>query len=354
MTHGLNLLSDVQRGEAAPEWVATQVRATWGMPTAEVELIVLSENATFRIAVDGAPRMVVRLSRPGYGDSVPHLESELAWMSALRRDIDAPVPSPVPAVDGSMVQSLVGPDGESWLAVAFGWVDGEILEQRTDAAAHYERLGTLAGLFHEHSSDWGAPEGFRRFAWRLDDMVGPNARWGHWSAAPLTAAERTMLAAAEQRARRIVESTLGPDVDPDPAHWGLIHADLRPTNVMATASGLAIIDFDDAGYSYLLYDFAASLTFLEHRPEARVMAAAWLAGYQRVRPVSEAQLDAAVALSMLRRLTMLGWQQTHREDALPPDLWAENLPGTVAVAHAFLEDARWLAPRRDVEKGAHT
>jgi Ser/Thr protein kinase RdoA (MazF antagonist) len=320
------------------------------MPTAEVDLIVLSENATFRIEVDGEPRMVVRLSRPGYGDGIPHLQSELAWMSALRRDIDAPVPSPVPAVDGSMVQTLVGPDGEPWHAVAFGWVAGEILEDREDAADHYERLGTLAALFHGHALGWEAPDGFSRFAWRIDDMVGPDARWGHWSGAPLTEADHAVLSAAEERARDIVERTLGPDQDPDPAHWGLIHADLRPTNVMATASGLAVIDFDDAGYSYLLYDFAASITFLEHRPEARVMAEAWLAGYQRVRPLSDAQLEAAVALSMLRRLTMLGWQQTHREDALPPDLWAENLPGTVAVARAFLEDSRWLAPRRDRAK----
>jgi Ser/Thr protein kinase RdoA (MazF antagonist) len=347
MAQGLKLFSDVQRGEPAPEWVASQVRAIWGLPMAEVDLIVLSENATFRIAVDGSPRMVVRLSRPGYGDGPRHLESELAWMSALRRDVSAPVPSPVAASDGSMVQSLVGPDGDSWLAVAFEWVQGEVLEQRSDAASHYERLGALAGLFHDHSANWATPSGFSRFVWRVDDMVGPEARWGHWSAAPLSAAERKTLAAAEVKARMIVEGALGPDENPDLAHWGLIHADLRPTNVMATDSGLAVIDFDDAGYSYLLYDFAASLTFLEHRPEAHVMARAWLAGYRRVRPLSEAQLDAAVALSMLRRLTMLGWQQTHREDALPPDLWAENLPGTIAVARAFLEDSRWLVPRHD-------
>lgn len=334
----------MKRGGIAPEWAVAQVRTTWGLPTADVHLIVLSENATFRVAVDGTPRMVVRLSRPGYGGGAAHLESELAWMSALRRDIDAPIPSPVAAADGTMVQTLVDPEGDRWFAVAFGWVEGDILEGRSDAADHYERLGTLAGQFHEHAMRWATPDGFSRFVWRLDDMVGKDARWGHWSAAPLTGDERSLLAEAEASARSIVEATLGPADAPAPEHWGLIHADLRPTNVMATPAGLAVIDFDDAGYSYLLYDFAASLTFLEHRPEARTMAAAWLAGYRQVRPLSPSQIDAAVALSMLRRLTMLGWQQTHREDALPPDLWAENLPGTIAVARAFLDDPRWLAP----------
>ncbi|MET0885096.1 MAG: phosphotransferase, partial [Mycetocola sp.] len=189
---------------------------------------------------------------------------------------------------------------------------------------------------------WTEPSGFTRFDWAIDDMVGSSARWGDWRAAPLSIAERATLAAAESAARDVIEATIGKDCPFPQDHWGLIHADLRPTNVMATSDGMAVIDFDDAGYSFLLYDFAAAITFMEHRPVAKSMAVAWMEGYQRIRPLTASQCDAAVALSLIRRLTMLGWQQTHREDALPADLWAENLPGTVAVAEAFLADPRWL------------
>ncbi|GHS86054.1 hypothetical protein AGMMS50218_05120 [Actinomycetota bacterium] len=45
---------------------------------------------------------------------------------------------------------------------------------------------------------------------------------------------------------------------------------------------------------------------------------------------------------MIRRLQMLGWTTTHREDALPPELWAAQVPGTVEVARRYLRSGTWL------------
>ena len=108
---------------------------------------------------------------------------------------------------------------------------------------------------------------------------------------------------------------------------------------------LTIIDFDDCGFGYFLYDFAAALTFYEHRPEAVDMAAAWLDGYRDVQALTSEDLRAANAFVMLRRLTMLGWATTHRADALPRDLWDENLPGTVDIGSRFLADPVWMTRR---------
>jgi Ser/Thr protein kinase RdoA (MazF antagonist) len=235
------------------------------------------------------------------------------------------------------VQFVADDSGASWTAVAFDFVAGSMLEDHTDFGEHFVEIGRLTAQLHAHSRAWDRPAGFRRFAWGLDDMTGPTARWGDWRNAPLTTQECEVAERAEVAARASLSG-----VPRTKEHWGLIHSDLRPSNVMTSGGGLAIIDFDDCGDGYYLYDFGAALTFYEHRPEAREMAARWLDGYRSVTALSRDDLEVAGALSLMRRLTMLGWATTHRSDALPADLWHENLPGTVEVAARYLDDPLWL------------
>jgi Ser/Thr protein kinase RdoA (MazF antagonist) len=339
----MSAFEQLRRGDYAPAWVRDGIGRAWDLSAASVTLIAVSENATFRVAEDGAPRMVVRLARPGYAGSVSHLSSELLWIEALLTETGIRTPRPVRGRDATPVQRLRDGHGADWMAVAFEHVVGTILEDqmegREDTAAHFAEIGSITARLHAHARLWRPPAGFRRFSWDLDDMVGPAARWGHWARAPLSPRQRQVLQAAEETARGTL-AALG--IDRSPRHFGLIHADLRPSNVMVGDGQLTVIDFDDCGYGYYLYDFAAALTFYEHRPEAVQMAAAWMDGYRSVAPLSPDDLRAACALSMLRRLTILGWTTTHRPDALPPDLWAEYLPGTVEVAGRYLANGTWL------------
>lgn len=332
----------IQRGEDAPLWVAEEIARAWALTDAAVRLIVLSENVTFRVDRRGVPCMVVRLSRPGYGDGLAHLQSELEWIDALTKDTRVPTPAPVPTADGSLIATLTAPSGEVWTSVAFEFVAGRVLEDEENLVPRFDEIGRLTALLHEHSTSWQKPAAFRRFRWDTADLVGDTARWGDWRAATLTTVERAALERAEAASLSVLDDS---GVDTSPRHFGLIHGDLRPSNLMIPDDGahpLVVIDFDDCGFGYHLYDFAAALTFYEHRPDAPAMAAHWLEGYRSLRALSTAELRAAVALSMLRRLTMLGWASTHRSDALPEALWNENRPGTVDVASRYLADPLWL------------
>ncbi|MGB4778380.1 phosphotransferase enzyme family protein [Microbacterium sp.] len=340
----LDVFAQLRRGEAAPTWVSDGILRAWDLDaTSVVTLIVLSENVTFKVSTgSGEPIMVVRLGRPGYAASTDHIRAELQWVEALRDDAGIPTPAPVRGQGGDFVQFLDDASGARWSAVAFGFVAGSVLEDEGADPAHFHEIGRLTGLLHEHARTWEPPAAFVRFEWDVADMVGPAARWGDWRDADLTDPDRAMLVRAEERAKGILADA---GVDHSPDHFGLIHGDLRPSNVMRMSEGehpLVIIDFDDCGFGYYLYDFAAALTFYEHRPAAREMAERWLTGYQTVRPLSAVDLRVAGAFSLLRRLTMLGWATTHRADALPPDLWDENLPGTVEVGARFLADPEWL------------
>lgn len=337
------------KGEAAPGWLTREVCSAWGLDPARASLclIAVSENATFRVELDGASFAVLRVHRPGYVDP-QQIRSELQWVQALGEGIDVSVPEVVPLENGSLVHTFgrgqqdgAAPDEAPWHVVAFAFVQGAVLEDIIDTlpdpASYYREIGRVTAQFHQHARAWEAPAGFDRFQWRLEDMLGETSRWGDWRGAQMSADQSAVLSAAESKA---IEH-LG-DLQPRGDGWGLIHADLRPSNIMMHADRLTVIDFDDCGYGWYLYDFASALSFIEHAPYAPQIAREWVAGYREIVTLSAEDVRTACTLSMVRRLTMLGWTTTHRQDALPPAIWDAQLPGSVEVAKKYLESRTWL------------
>jgi Ser/Thr protein kinase RdoA (MazF antagonist) len=343
-------------GDQAPGWLRDGVAASWQLGArgsdVAMRLITVSENATFLVTADGEPAAVVRVARPGYLAGTAAFESEVAWVAALAADGVCQVPAALRTQDGTFCAALADEAGTDWWCVAYGYVAGRILEDlfgeaepgadAVDPTSYYREIGAINARLHEHALRWAPPEGFARHSWDVPDMLGPTARWGRWEDA-VDGAERELLEQAQAAALAIVEQA-----PRDAAAWGLVHADLRPSNIMIDPSAgqgggsLTVIDFDDCGHTWFQYDFAAALSFLEHTPEAPKMALEWLAGYTSVRPLARDAVELGCALSMVRRLQMLGWTTTHRADALPPDLWAAQVPGTLAVAESYLRSPTWL------------
>lgn len=339
----------MSKGDMAPDWLIRRVTVGWGLPPerTRLKLISVSENATFRVEIDGSPYAVLRVHRPGYVEP-EQIRSKLQWVRALGNDMDVRVPSVLPLVDDSLVLTFGRSEAEGaaaaeapWHVVAFAFIQGEVLEDIIDTlqdpASYYRRIGATTAVFHDHQQEWLRPQGFGRFQWGIADMLGESSRWGDWRGAQLTGTQFTVLPQAEERA---LEQVSG--LEPGGAGWGLIHADLRPSNIMIHDDTLTVIDFDDCGYGWLLYDLASAFSFIEHEPYAPRIAKEWLKGYQEVRELSDKEIGHACALSMLRGLTMLGWTITHREDALPPAIWAAQVPGTVNVANQYLCSSVWI------------
>ena len=68
--------------------------------------------------------------------------------------------------------------------------------------------------------------------------------------------------------------------------FGLVHADLRLANLLVDGDRITVIDFEDCGLSWYLYDLACALTFNEGRADVRELIALWVDGYRRVEPLS--------------------------------------------------------------------
>lgn len=328
------------KGSDAPWWLHRGVCANWGFDIfrCRLKLVTVSENATFCVEIDGEAYAMVRVSQPDYAGGSLAIASEVSWVESLRSVPDINVLEPLALATGFHVATILDDAGCEWFCTCSRYIEGSTLEHLDDPSTCYRVLGAYTARLHEHAQSWRPPQGFTRFSWNIPAMVGDHPRWGRWQDALLSEDELFLFSQAQWAAREIVARE-GGIADT----WGLIHADLRPSNVIKGTDGtLTLIDFDDCGYSWSMFDFAAALSFVEHEPYAPKMAREWVEGYRSVKPLSDRTLAFACALSMLRRLQMVGWTTNHYADALPAGLHAEQVPGTVVCALRFLDDPCWL------------
>ena len=321
--------TDAAPGAAPGADLAARALACWDLPVgAAARPLNVAENLTYLVTAPGL-RRVLRLHRPGYHDARA-IESEVTWIGALRTDGRVAVPHPRRGRDGAFVQAV--PEAAGQLATLFDFHPGTAPDADGDLVPGFEALGAIAAACHAHAAEWPRPAGFVRPAWDLEAVFGPAAPWGDWRAAPHLSPDDLRLLDRAQRAvsDRIDAYGMGPD------RHGLIHADMRLANLLVADGAIRLIDFDDCGFGWLLYDFAAAVSFIETDPRLPDLKAAWLRGYGVHRaPPPEAD-EMADAFVMLRRFALLAWIAS-RADAPEPRAMAPHFAaGTVALA------TRWL------------
>jgi Ser/Thr protein kinase RdoA (MazF antagonist) len=295
--------------------VAERALEQWDLNAARLELISRSENVVFRVNNERGEIFVLRVHRPGY-HTLAELNSEQAWNDALRQaGISVPHSHRTRAGKHYAVVDVPG-TAESRHVGVVDWFEGvtmdELIQAEADGgiqATHFERLGRLIARMHNVTERWKPPTWFERHALDADGLMGPAPFWGpFWDSSMLMPSQRRIVldARAAFHARL---SALGKDSK----HYGMIHADLIPQNVLVNGEELHAIDFDDAGFGWYIYDLAVALADYENSPHHDAFRDALVAGYRAERNLEDEWLELLPMLYLVRALSLLGWAHERPE-----------------------------------------
>jgi len=301
--------------------LAEEAAALWGGRV--LRLIHERENAVYEMALPKG-RAALRLHRAGYQEPAA-IRSELWWCAALAAEGVA-VAAALPSRSGALLERL----STGRLASAIAWVEGEPLGQAgvpftrplPELLRLHQALGRLLAGMHRATDRLTLPADFTRPRWDADGFAGEAPFWGRFWDHPAGSPEE---AALLRRTRAFLRERLA-----EPRDFGPIHADVLRENVLVAGEALSLIDFDDSGFGFRLYDLGTALSqdlSEPHYPEVRD---ALIAGYAESRA---ADVEGVELFILARCCASVGWTMprlapddpVHRRQIARLVAWAKRL-----------------------------
>ncbi|WP_284164851.1 phosphotransferase [Frigidibacter sp. SD6-1] len=293
--------------------IAAEAARLWGA-VATPELIVARENIVYRMELSRGRRAALRLHRVGY-QSRKAIEAELLWTGALAAR-GFPTPGPVPLPGGKVTAEVGGR-----IVSATEWIAGEPVGcaalplggSRAEQADLHRDIGRLIARLHSLTDGLDLSPTLPRPRWDAEGLLGATPLWGAFWRHPGLDSEASALL---HRLRASLHERLARG-DGFAADFGLIHADVLRENLLAADGTLSLIDFDDSGYGYRIYDLGTALVQSLEETTLPDLARALLEGYngERGQALVFTEDDLRIGV-LLRALASCGWIQSR---AAPDD-----------------------------------
>lgn len=288
----------------------------WELGHSHCELIKYRENGVFKITTQDGSQYALRLHRPDYHSDL-ELRSELLWIQALE-EYGFAVPEVIPSSSGELLVTVKLDDLEQdYQADLFAWVGGEQLGSLEDGLgdnpakikSNFYKIGEMAAQLHNHAIHWEMPQTFHRHAWDLEGLIGESPFWGRfWELKSLTPEQVELLQQVREKAKSdLIQYGITAE------NYSLIHADFVPENLLVEGDIVRLIDFDDAGFGWHLFELATALYFLQDEKDYTLAKDSLIKGYRSQRALSDNELSYLDLFLAMRGVTYLGWVQSRQE-----------------------------------------
>jgi Ser/Thr protein kinase RdoA (MazF antagonist) len=314
--------------------LANRALAHYDLPDGcAARMLNLSENATYKVEAPDGRLWALRVHRDGY-HSKQAIASELAWEIDLRQTGVVTTPNPVKGKDGEIIQEVSHPRmPRPRNVVLFDWETGTEPGIGEDLSEPFEVLGEITARMHVHARQWKRPSWFTRLTWDFDTALGEDQpHWGRWRDGV------GMDRGKEQLFQRTVD-LIGRRLQAygkDNSRFGLIHCDLRLANLLIDGKAVKVIDFDDCGFGWYMYDAATPVSFYEHEPQVPGLIESWKKGYRKVLALPKEDEAEIPTFIMLRRILLVAWIASHIEAEFPKSLGAGFTDGTLPLCEDYL------------------
>jgi Ser/Thr protein kinase RdoA (MazF antagonist) len=298
---------------------ATALEA-YGLPGARLTFLQYFANITYRVDVPGLVlqgdssgpyvpnRYLLRVLCTNHWEAV---KGEMTWLAALSREAGLPVPEPVATLEGELLTRITTPGvPEGRIVSLMRWVNGR---KRTTGfrPRHFRAWGRMVARLHAFAAGWQPPEGFERFVWDWEGLLG--GRGFDCTVEELVASMpehlQEPLQIVSSEARTVMEG-LGKGADA----YGMIHGDMYPENVLFKAGEVYPIDFEDCGFGHWLWDIALPLCEQPWTEEGAWQRDAFLEGYTQVRTLPESQLRHLDLFMAAQYATIVLWASAFIRD----------------------------------------
>lgn len=319
--------------------LAKQALEQWDGDFVGLELLKYRENAVFCATQSNGTLSALRIHRGDYHKESA-LRSELIWMSLLSQGGLA-IPQVIRARGGQELIKIEAAQGDDARFVdMLEWMPGRSvgsaengIASESDVQRIFLEAGAVAARIHQHSAQWTQPNEFFRHAWDEEGLIGTEPFWGpFWELELLTEQQKDLVQRVRLRARADLRA-YGRTQD----NFGMIHADFVPENLLWDGYQLKLIDFDDAGFGWHMFEIATALYFCLDDPRYPLIRESLLTGYKSVKPVSPSDVDALPLFLALRGLTYLGWLHTRRETKAAEELAPLLIERACQLSEAYLQ-----------------
>lgn len=279
--------------------LAEAVLARYHLDNPHLTLLTYNFNTVYR--VDGTQgRYIMRIQEP-YTLDAPLINSELAWLKALRHEAGLSVPEPVADETGVMVTTMQPEGIPPRHVVLFRWMDGQLVGGSA-SPTKLRKLGAIMAKMHHFTRTWQPPADFTRLRWDWQRLFGAASVFASGKILPYLDDE--LRAIYDAAATRLSEA-MG-ELGETPDNFGLIHNDMHASNYLYHQGEIKVIDFEVCGWGHWLLDMAVTLEDLEG-PRKEAMREAFLEGYSAIKPLPPGFAKFECAFIMARLMEMATW-----------------------------------------------